>query len=120
MPAWQVILDSGYVSVAAGSGWRDLDADRAELDVSTIRGAADYARLCDRYGAPDGADGVRVAWDRVAADHHAVHLTLGGLLLTQGRPVETRHGTAVLRGWDCESTAWLRLPRSARITSVPH
>ncbi|XVS62244.1 hypothetical protein ACQPYE_28785 [Actinosynnema sp. CA-299493] len=58
----------------------------------------------------------RVCWTRAAEDLDAVHLTVPGLLTAQHVPITTPHGTAILTGWDAESTAWLHLPPDFEMT----
>jgi hypothetical protein len=53
-----------------------------------------------------------VRWDAVARHFNAVHLTARGLVTAHDVAVTTPHGEAKLFGWDSESTAWLRAPRS--------
>jgi len=51
---------------------------------------------------------VEPAWDRVAADWDAVHLTWAGYLTTEGLVIELGDGkVAMLRGWNAERTLWL-------------
>ena len=87
--------------------------DLTDLRVFAIGSPDDYQRLVNRYPR-SSAGRARVCWTRAAEDLDAVHLTVPGLLTAQHVPVETPHGTAVLTGWDAESTAWLNLPPSLR------
>ncbi|MGZ3147364.1 hypothetical protein ACVDFE_36320 [Lentzea chajnantorensis] len=83
--------------------------DPAGVRLFTIGSPSDYGRLVTRY--PHSSAGrARVCWSRAAEDLDAVHLTVTGLLTAHHVPVRTPHGTAVLTGWDAESTAWLHLP----------
>jgi hypothetical protein len=100
------------------SEWAEFGRDRRLFTVTfdptdvrlfTIGSPADYERLVRRYPR-SSAGRAQVCWTRAAEDLDAVHLSVPGLLTAQHVPVVTPHGTAVLTGWDAESTAWLRLP----------
>ncbi|ATE55176.1 hypothetical protein [Actinosynnema pretiosum] len=89
--------------------------DPEGIRLFTIDSPSDYARLVDRY--PCSSNGrAQVCWSRAAEDLDAVHLTVRGLLTAQHVPVETSQGTAILTGWDAESTAWLHLPNVFEMT----
>ena len=91
--------------------------DPADIRLFTIDSPFDYGRLVNRY--PRSSDGrVQVCWARAAEDLDAVHLTVPGLLTAQHVPVTTSRGTAILTGWDAESTAWLHLPNAFETTPV--
>ena len=60
-----------------------------------------------------------VDWCRAGHDLVAVHLTAAGVARVQNYRFETGNGPAVLSGWDAETTARLRLPSSARLTTEP-
>lgn len=93
-----------------------LTFDPAGVRLCTIGSAADYERLVNRY--PRSIDNhTQVDWIRAAEHFDAVHLTVSGLLTAQHVPVAAPHGTAMLTGWDAESTAWLRLPPG--LTAMP-
>ncbi|GLY54794.1 hypothetical protein [Lentzea sp. NBRC 102530] len=94
-----------------------LTFDPAAVTPYAIGSPADYERLVNRYPRPTNTY-VQVDWRRAAADLDAVHLTVAGLLTAQHVPVTTRCGTAMLTGWDAESTAWLRLPPGLEATPV--
>lgn len=66
-----------------------------------------YPRELDGRLAPD--------WIGVSRDWDGVHLSTMGLLLTYG---VTWPDVAALRGWDCESTLWLRWS-SSRVVALP-
>ncbi|GGM80250.1 hypothetical protein GCM10011609_15190 [Lentzea pudingi] len=91
-----------------------LAFDPADVRLCTIGSPADYERLVNRYPRQTSPH-AQVHWTRVAEDFDAVHLTVTGLLTAQHVPIATPHGTAVLTGWDAESTAWLRLPPQATV-----
>jgi hypothetical protein len=42
-----------------------------------------------------------------------VHLTVEGLISTQGVPIEGARDPLMLWGWDVECTAWFRWPAAA-------
>jgi hypothetical protein len=87
--------------------WYAPDFSRTRL--YRIESAPDFARLLAEYPLADSVF-PRVDWLAVAEDFDAVHLCARGLVYTQGVPIETNRGTSALRGWNCESTAWLREP----------
>ncbi|MFI6101773.1 hypothetical protein ACIA8G_40015 [Lentzea sp. NPDC051213] len=95
-----------------------LTFDPADLRVCTIGSPADYERLVNRYPRATD-DHTQVHWTQVAEHFDAVHLTVSGLLTAQHVPVAAPHGTAMLTGWDAESTAWLRLPPGLTTTPAP-
>lgn len=61
-------------------------------------------------------------WSAVAKDWDAVHLSVGGWLTAEDVTYEAAGLTTELRGWDLESTVWLRWSFSSieRIRSVGH
>lgn len=87
----------------------------AETSVYTINSLLDFQNLVSRYPnpLPDGRVGVR--WDIAARDFDAVHLTARGLVTAHDVEAVTPFGSAMLRGWESESTAWLRRPPSAAV-----
>ncbi|MFF4596835.1 hypothetical protein [Amycolatopsis sp. NPDC001319] len=88
--------------------WVTVDLTAARIH--RIERAADFAVLLAEY--PLGGSGFpRVDWLAVAEDFDAVHLSARGLVYTQDVPIATDRGTSALRGWNCESTAWLTEPR---------
>lgn len=56
--------------------------------------------------APDGA--IMPNWETVAHVWDGVHLSVGGLLTTEGVPGNTNQGWVQLTDWNVESTAWFR------------
>jgi hypothetical protein len=74
--------------------------------VFEIRSASDWAELARRY--PSGATPIDPRWSAVANDWDGVHLSIGGLLTAQDVVYQSDGGVTQLRGWDVESTAWLR------------
>ncbi|MCF6522724.1 hypothetical protein [Streptomyces sp. JJ36] len=119
-PTWTAVVDTGYLGFDRPFTGIDLLMDGSGCDVFTIASAADFATLCEEFAAPRPQGAPGIDWHRVTASYHAVHLTFTGLLLAQEAPVHTRFGPMRLRGWDCESTAWLRLPDSARLGEHRH
>ncbi len=89
--------------------------DPAGVRLFTIGSPFDYGQLVTRYPY-SSAGRARVCWSRAAEDLDAVHLTVTGLLTAHHVPVRTPHGTAILTGWDAESTAWLHLPPDIQAT----
>jgi hypothetical protein len=81
----------------------------ADARVYEIDSPAAWALLCGRYPAEFEADSVQPDWTALSVDWDAVHLPVGGLLTTQQVPVTTQsRRRCELRGWDAESTVWLR------------
>jgi hypothetical protein len=112
-PAWTAMVNTGYVPVDRPFECAEFFVGQGDFAVFTISSVDDFAALCEEFAAPHGPPAID--WRRVAQSYHAVHLTFTGLVLAQGVPVRTRLGTMTLSGWDSESTAWLRLPASARL-----
>jgi hypothetical protein len=103
--AWWPLLRAGPDSPPpeqTQSRWRLTP--RAGVRVCEITSAPDWARLCETFPAPDGAPD----WHAVAHEYDGVHLSVEGLIRAQCIAIDTSHGTAMLDGWDVESTAWLR------------
>jgi hypothetical protein len=88
--------------------WTTVDLTAARIH--RIERAADYAALLAEYPLEASAF-PRVDWIAVAGDFDAVHLTARGLVYTQDVPIDTLRGPSALRGWNCESTAWLTEPK---------
>jgi hypothetical protein len=82
-----------------------------QLRVWEIHDPSHYATLCERYSRHVGdSDHTWVVpnWPEVQNDWDAVHLSMAGLLSTQGVTTTTSAGPARLTGWDSESTCWLQ------------
>ncbi|MBB5907282.1 hypothetical protein [Actinoalloteichus hymeniacidonis] len=90
--------------------------DASSCALYQIDSLDDFTRLVLRYPGDTQNGRVGIDWSTVAADFHAVHLTAKGLLTVQNFPVSTPLGIAELRGWDAESTVWLRVPPGLRVT----
>lgn len=94
----------------------------AATKVWEIDGPRSWIELCRRY--PDdttrtyaeqwrdwGLRQERVVtpnWERVAQEWDGVHLSMGGLLTTEGVPLDVGNAGSMLQGWTCEGTLWLR------------
>ncbi|GLY51466.1 hypothetical protein Lesp01_51220 [Lentzea sp. NBRC 102530] len=89
----------------------------AESDVRayTLDSLSDFTQLLDLYPSVDDVGRVAVAWSKMASDFDAVHMTARGLLAIEGVEVQARNGVGRLVGWDAESTAWFRFPRTTRL-----
>lgn len=84
--------------------------------VYEVHGPRDWQVFCLSYPAPSRlaypvetpADLIEPNWQAVAQDWDGIHLSTGGLLMTErvrwGRPGAQTH----LYGWGVESTVWLR------------
>ncbi|GAA2978607.1 hypothetical protein [Actinokineospora diospyrosa] len=92
--------------------------DTASARIHRIESTSDYLELLERHPLA-GSAVPRVDWVAAATEFDAVHLSAAGLVHTQSVPVETSRGTTALRGWNCESTAWLRAPRAERAPMAP-
>lgn len=83
----------------------------ADARVFEIDGPADWDRLCRNYPALEqgGLQGGLLVPDfaAVARDWDAVHVTLGGLLVSAQVAVPGAEGKTALQGWDAEQTVWL-------------
>jgi hypothetical protein len=66
-----------------------------------------YAKEWSRWGVRQRRI-VTPDWERVAADWDGVHLSIGGLLSSEGVPVTVDNAGSMLEGWGCEGTLWLR------------
>ena len=86
--------------------WRLQVAPTAQ--VYEIHGPQAWRELCLAYPlwAPDGT--VIPNWAAVAQRWHGVHLSVGGLLSTQGVSMSERGMRTQLAGWDVECTVWLQ------------
>jgi hypothetical protein len=87
-----------------------------------IDGPSSWVELCRQY--PDdttqtygdqwrewGLSQDRVltpSWEQVAEEWDGVHLSMGGLLTTEGVPLDVGNAGTMLEGWGCEGTLWLR------------
>jgi hypothetical protein len=74
--------------------------------VFEIHSPADWADLASTY--PSGHSPIDPDWAEVANDWDGVHLSRGGLVTAQDVAYALDNDTTELRGWDMESTAWLR------------
>jgi hypothetical protein len=79
----------------------------AAARVIEIHSPRDWAALCVRYPAPS-ATRLDPDWHAVAREWDGVHLSIGGWLTAEDRPYGAGGRTAELRGWNMESTVWLR------------
>jgi hypothetical protein len=86
-----------------------ITVDVAAARIHRIERPVDFSVLLEEYPL-SGSVFPRVDWIAVAADFDAVHLTARGLVYTQDVPIGTSRGHSALRGWNCESTAWLTEP----------
>jgi len=79
--------------------------------VVEIRSPQDFWSLCQRFGTRMDKRGLQHPdWDAVSVDFDGVHLTVAGLISTQGVPIRRDPDPVMLWGWDVECTAWLRWP----------
>lgn len=88
------------------SVWRLQVAESAR--VFEIHSPGDWHRLAVTYAGVSTGNETNPDWSLVSRDWDAVHLSVGGLLTAQAVTVESEAGRATLRGWDVESTVWLR------------
>ncbi len=87
-----------------------------------LDGPRSWVELCRRY--PDDTThtygeqwrvwGLRQSrvvtpnWGQVAQEWDGVHLSMGGLLTTEGVSLDVGNSGSMLQGWTCEATLWLR------------
>jgi hypothetical protein len=110
--AWWPLVESGATCPwPALSIWR-IDPS-AGARVFEIRAPDDWRHLCETFPGPVVAGWVTPDWPRVAESFDGIHLTVDGLISTQGVVLETAAGLARLAHWDAESTAWLRWPAAS-------
>ena len=114
------VLNHEHSNVPKRSVWR-LPLQES-TKVWEIDGTRSWIELCRQY--PDdttqtyrdqwrewGLSQDRVVtpnWERVAEDWDGVHLSMGGLLTTEGVLLDVGDGGTMLEGWGCEGTLWLR------------
>lgn len=79
-----------------------------EVRVFEIHGPSDWHNLCDRYPVKDRQGRLVPNWGAVAEDWDGVHLSLGGLLITEQNRYESPSGWTMLDFWHAEQTYWLR------------
>lgn len=114
------VLSGEESDVSPRAVWRLplLDA----TNVWEIDSPRSWIELCERY--PDdttttygkqwrkwGLAQDRVVtpnWGQVAQDWDGVHLSMGGLLTTEGVPLDLGQVGSMIQGWTCEGTLWLR------------
>ena len=93
----------------------DLEVDEK---VRTIRSVADYVELVESYPRKVSTDRVAVDWEGLSRGYTAVTLAASGLARAQNFRIYTEIGLAELTGWDAESTAWLHLPKKAKLSRI--
>jgi hypothetical protein len=76
--------------------------------VFEVHSPGDWHRLATAYAGVSSGKEKNPDWTLVSTDWDAVHLSVGGLLTAQAVTMEDEAGTTTLRGWDVESTVWLR------------
>lgn len=103
--AWAGVED--VVGTGATRDLWEIHVDVTDIRVFAIDRNEDYVDLVRRFPRPHD-DCLAVAWESVATEYDAVHLTAAGLADTHGAVVRHRGRTIALRGWDGECTAWLR------------
>jgi hypothetical protein len=82
-----------------------------EVRVFEIRSPQDFWSLCQRFGMRKDKRGLlHPDWDAVGVAYDGVHLTVAGLISTQGVLIQRDPDPVMLWGWDVECTAWLRWP----------
>jgi hypothetical protein len=106
--AWWPVVNGGAAGPppdALCSIWRlTLDPDARVFEIRTL---ADYRWLCETFPGPVVDGRIGPDWEAAAERFDGVHLTVDGLIHTQGVEIETNRGPAMLDDWDAESTAWL-------------
>ena len=113
--AWERVEASEFGHLDRGLRYfyfADVDPEA----VFHIRSIRDYVELVAAHPRRASGGRVLVDWCSAARGYTAVHLTAAGLARAQNYQVETELGIAELRGWDAESTAWLRMPAQAELS----
>lgn len=105
------------------SGWKTtwLLAVRQDARVAEIHSPAAWSELARAYPLaeagytftgmkrrPESSRRLDPDWSRVSEDFDGVHLSVGGWLTAEDLPFESGGATTELRGWNMESTVWLR------------
>jgi hypothetical protein len=105
---WPVVRNGADGSPPDGpqSIWRITPQPDAR--VFEIRAPSDWQWLCESFPGPDRGAYAAPDWDAVGNAFDGLHLTVEGLIRTQGVAVATNRGPAMLEHWDAEATAWLR------------
>jgi hypothetical protein len=105
--AWWPVVESGaaYQGEAVSIWQVNL---RAGARVFEIRTPDDWRWLCESFPGPDVGRDVVPRWAAVGEQFDGIHLTVEGLICTQGVAIGTDRGPALLESWDAESTSWLR------------
>ena len=85
--------------------WRMKVTDGARI--AEIHSPRDWSDLCLRHPA-GSAMRLDPDWHHVARAWDAVHLSTGGWLTAEDLPYQVDGGITELRGWNMESTVWLR------------
>ena len=90
----------------------------SEARVAEIHGPEDWRSFAVAYrdatpgyvpnDRTNSAERIDPDWRRVAVDWDGVHLSTGGYLTAEDVPVSRDGMVTELRGWDLESTVWLR------------
>jgi len=75
--------------------------------VFEVDGPQAWHALCVRYPAKAADGRLTPDWSRVAMDWHAVHITLGGVLLAEQVRTSSLEGWSEFDSWDFEQTLWL-------------
>jgi len=78
-----------------------------------------WRNLCLDFLAPTSEGKVEPDWEAASRVWDGIHVSVGGLLSAQGVKVEDVDSWSELRGWDCESTVWLRWPDAELIPLDP-
>jgi hypothetical protein len=117
--SWDAALQSSYVPVDVAQLRRyQLIFDPASTRIFNIDSLGDLASLARRY-AVRNAGGVALDWPTISKDYDGVHLSFRGLMTAQEVPIQCEGGVFTLRGWDCESTAWLHIEHFDQIIKYP-
>jgi hypothetical protein len=105
--AWWPAIESG---TGGRSGARSIWQVnlQAGARVFEVHGPDDWRALCESFPGREVDGWVVPDWSALSEQFDGIHLTVEGLIRTQGVEVETDRGPAMLQSWDAESTAWLR------------
>jgi hypothetical protein len=76
--------------------------------VAEIHSPADWCRLVREYPGAIRQEVLHPDWRRIGERWDAVHVSAGGLIVTEDQPCPGGPGSGQLLGWNMESTVWLR------------
>ena len=109
---WQPIIDSGYLGATTRHVITPLELHLEDLQIFRVERATDWHNLCRRFPRRV-TSGLDLDWPAAAREYDGIHLPPVGLIMAQEVSVGDGTERTCLRGWDAESTVWLRSPQGA-------